>query len=256
MPWLANNIALFGGMNNKATDNIMSDTIYGGGGITVATRFNPTPFGGTTRIERNTLIRTGSRDNGLALNFGAIWIYVDTKPMNSSILFKNNIALDSTYQGLSIQGAYSLSNISFNDLMIDGAGLSGIEMSSGVSGTVDIDNVTVRNTKLGDLSNSTITIRELNQGFSSNKKAFIVKTDSITDGPFLMQDGSKAQLRVNLTDQLNTDVTSGTTFTILNAQIAKVDSTGVIKATGIGSTIIDVMYGSIHRLYTLEVKGK
>ncbi|MGO4276144.1 hypothetical protein AB4Z22_41015, partial [Paenibacillus sp. TAF58] len=177
LPWLADNMVVFGGKNNKMQDNILTDTIGLGGGIAVSTRFSPvTDLDGTTRVERNTLIRTGSRDAGLNLNFGAIWIYADTKPIHSSVIVKDNIALDSTYQGVSIQGTSPLSNVTFEDMVIDGAGTSGFEIASTISGSLTVDNVIIRNARLGDVANNAgenVSMHEIHDGFASTKKPTI-----------------------------------------------------------------------------------
>ncbi|MCY9696807.1 S-layer homology domain-containing protein [Paenibacillus alginolyticus] len=177
LPWLADNMVVFGGKNNKMQDNILTDTIGLGGGIAVSTRFSPvTDLDGTTRVERNTLIRTGSRDAGLNLNFGAIWIYADTKPIHSSVIVKDNIALDSTYQGVSIQGTSPLSNVTFEDMVIDGAGTSGFEIASTISGSLTVDNVIIRNARLGDVANNAgenVSMLEIHDGFASMKKPTI-----------------------------------------------------------------------------------
>ncbi|WMT42012.1 right-handed parallel beta-helix repeat-containing protein [Paenibacillus sp. D2_2] len=58
LPWLADNIVVFGGKDNKIQDNVVMDTVANGAGIAVSTRFNAEPFAGTTVVERNTLLRT------------------------------------------------------------------------------------------------------------------------------------------------------------------------------------------------------
>jgi hypothetical protein len=153
MPWLADNMVVFGGKDNKMTDNVLTDTINAGGGIAVSTRFDPTPLAGTTVVERNTMIRAGSRDNGLGLNFGAIWVYADSLPINSDVQIKDNIALNSTFQGLSLQGTSSTNHVSIDGLVIDGAGLNAVEAASTASGNITMKNFTIRNAKLGAVSN-------------------------------------------------------------------------------------------------------
>ncbi|NQX65244.1 S-layer homology domain-containing protein [Paenibacillus alba] len=171
LPWLSNNMVVFGGKDNKMQDNILQDTIGLGGGIAVSTRFSPlTPFRGTTRVERNTLIRTGSRDAGLHANFGAIWVYADTKAIDSDVLIQDNIMLDNTYQGISIQGTSPVSNVTFKNNVIDGAGTNGFEVASTITGSVNVDNVIIRQARIQDVANSAgsnLTVVESGRGFSS-----------------------------------------------------------------------------------------
>jgi hypothetical protein len=256
LPWLANNFALFGGKNNKIQDNIAMDTIGLGSGITVATRFNPVPFSGTTSVERNTLIRTGSRDKGLGLDLGAIWLYLQDKDINAEIKIKDNTAIDSSLQGLSVQGNFSINKVSIENYVIDRAGTWGVDIASGVSGSIDFNNVIIRNAKIGDQSNSSgagFTKRTLNEGFASTVKPFSVSIDNIANGPFVMSIGSQSAPIVTLSSD-NSDVTNQTTIVVQDPQIASIGNNGIIIANQAGFTIIDVVFGGIHRLYTLEVK--
>ncbi|TXK75160.1 S-layer homology domain-containing protein [Paenibacillus sp. N3.4] len=171
LPWLSNNMVVFGGKDNKMQDNVLKDTIGLGGGIAVSTRFSPlTPFVGTTRVERNTLIRTGARDAGLRSNFGAIWVYADTKPIESDIVIADNTMLDNTYQGISVQGTSPVSKVAFKNNVIDGAGTNGFEVASTLSGSVLVDNVIIRHAAIQDVANaagSNVTVVETGRGFSS-----------------------------------------------------------------------------------------
>lgn len=97
LPWLADNFVIFGGQDNKLQDNIGTDTITNGAGIAVSTRFNPVAFSGTTVVERNTLVRTGSADSAYNINLGAIWIFAGEKDLNGEVIVRDNVALDSTY---------------------------------------------------------------------------------------------------------------------------------------------------------------
>ncbi|SEC80120.1 Ig-like domain-containing protein [Paenibacillus sp. GP183] len=197
LPWLADNMVVFGGKDNKMTDNVLTDTIYAGGGIAVSTRFDPTPLAGTTVVERNTMIRTGSRDNGLGLNFGAIWVYADSLPINSDIQIKDNIALNSTYQGLSIQGSKSINHVSVESLVIDGAGLTGIEAASTISGSITMNHFTIRNIKLGGISNK------------AGSNLAIIDQDTLVTNISLTAAGNRTMLRNGSTLQFKATVLPG-----------------------------------------------
>ncbi|GLX67759.1 S-layer homology domain-containing protein [Paenibacillus glycanilyticus] len=157
LPWLADNVAIFGGRDNKVQDNLLSDTVGFGAGIAVSTRFNPVAFDGTTLIERNTLIRTGGREPSWGQNFGAIWLFTGDKPIDADIHIRNNTALGSTYQGLYVNGPNAITNgtrsITIENYVIDGAGTWGIQVNNDVSGSINLDNVIVRNTKIGPVFN-------------------------------------------------------------------------------------------------------
>ncbi|MCM3630780.1 S-layer homology domain-containing protein [Paenibacillus glycanilyticus] len=165
LPWLADNVAVFGGRDNKVQDNILSDTVGFGAGIAVSTRFNPVAFDGTTWIERNTLIRTGGREPSWGQNFGAIWLFTGDKPIDADIKIRNNTARDSTYQGLYVNGPNAIANdtrsITVENYVIDGTGTWGIHVNNDVSGSINLDNVIVRNTKIGPIFNAGSTGFEL-----------------------------------------------------------------------------------------------
>ncbi|MBB6634426.1 S-layer homology domain-containing protein [Cohnella thailandensis] len=156
LPYLADNVAVFGGTDNQVTDNLLADTMGYGAGIAVSTRFDPVPFGGTTRVERNTLLRTGGHEASWNQDFGAIWIFVENKPIDADILIQNNEAIDSTFQGLYVSGPNSINasgahKVIVRNYVIDGAGTWGINVAAGVTGSVELQNVLIRNAKVGRL---------------------------------------------------------------------------------------------------------
>src|SRR5262249_54495947 len=75
LPILANNIAIYGGADNRIVDNYVSDTVAQGGGIHIGNRFNSVPLGGTTTIARNRIVRAGSFDPNWHFGIGAVWFY-------------------------------------------------------------------------------------------------------------------------------------------------------------------------------------
>lgn len=173
LPWLANNIIVFGGKNHKIQDNIVMDTVAHGAGISVSTKFTPTPYEGTILVERNTLIRTGSDDAGAGYSTGAIWIYAYDRDIDTEVNIRHNTALDSTYYGLSIGGARTLGSVdsqrakvTVEDMVIDGTGLTGVQISSTIKGAINFKNVVIRNTKLGNIHNAAgtnFTIHDLDE---------------------------------------------------------------------------------------------
>src|SRR5690606_2976315 len=85
-PILANCFAIYGGKDNKISDNIASDTLYAPAGIAISNRFEPTPFLGVTEVRRNTINRSGGWEPTYNYNVGAVWIFADKAPINSTIL--------------------------------------------------------------------------------------------------------------------------------------------------------------------------
>ncbi|GMK37503.1 hypothetical protein PCCS19_05570 [Paenibacillus sp. CCS19] len=255
LPWLADNIVVFGGTDNKIQDNIAKDTITNGAGIAVSTRFNPVPFAGTTIVERNTLIRTGSYDTGYLTDLGAIWVFASEKDLNGKVMIRNNVALDSTYLGLTVQGIYGVDNVTLENLVIDGVGTKGVDVASSVRGKLTIDNVIVRNSRIADVANnsSSFQLQEVNEGFASMVKPFSVKAADGTTGRFSLTAGTA--LPVQVFNSSGNDVTTQAQLTISNGSNAAViaGSGKAIVGLAAGEAIVTVTYNGAVRAYSVAV---
>ncbi|MWC30023.1 S-layer homology domain-containing protein [Paenibacillus sp. MMS18-CY102] len=253
LPWLADNIVVFGGQDNKIQDNIAKDTITNGAGIAVSTRFNPVPFSGTTIVERNTLIRTGSYDTGYVTDLGAIWVFAGEKDLDGNVIIRNNVALDSTYQGLSVQGAYKMNNVLIQDLVIDGTGTKGVAVSSAVKGGLVADNIIVRNARIADVTNSSsnFELREQNEGFANVMKPFSAKASDGTAGRFVVQAGST--LAMIVLGAAGADVTADASFSVGDASVASIQPSGVLTGRAAGETTVEVTVQGNKRTYSLLV---
>lgn len=255
LPWLANNIAVFGGTDNRIQDNVAKDTIINGSGITVSTRFNPLPFAGTTVVERNTLIRTGSYDTGLQTNLGAIWLFADTKNMTGDIVLRDNTALDSTYAGVVVNGTQAISGgrLLLQNLVLDGAGTAGVQVAPTVAGGAEIDNVIVRGAKIADVANASagFALREVNEGFASAAKPFSATAEGGALNGFALTAG--ATLAIKVTDAAGKDVTAQSTFATEQASIAAADASGRLRGIAAGETRLRIAYGGAERTYTVRV---
>jgi hypothetical protein len=122
LPTLANNIAIYGGSDNSATDNLCLDTIVTGAGLQTGTRFGSVALGGTTTFARNTLIRTGTPDmyNPSSNGNGAIWLFADSGPINTPVIFDTITITDAYYQAVMFyQG--QVSNENFTNIQVNGA---------------------------------------------------------------------------------------------------------------------------------------
>ena len=176
IPWLADNIVVFGGKDNKIQDNIVKDTVTNGAGIAVSTRFSAEPFEGTTIVERNTLTRTGSYDTGYGVSLGALWLFAGESDMTGKIILRNNVAQDSTYEGLIAHGDFTMQDVLLQNIVIDGTGTNGIDVTPKVKGSATVDNVIVRGDRMKMVSNpaSQFRFNEINLGFASLKNPPIV----------------------------------------------------------------------------------
>jgi hypothetical protein len=253
LPWLADNIVVFGGRDNKIQDNIAKDTIVNGAGIAVSTRFNPVPFSGTTIVERNTMIRTGSYDTGYGLNLGALWLFASDKDLNGDVIVRNNVALDSTYEGVLVHGTFNMDNVLVQNLVVDSTGTNGIEASSGIKGKVILDNVIVRNERMamvGPLP-GTLTLTEVNNGLASLAKPFHIQLDNGGQGPLVMTNGETRSIRV--WNAAGVEVTTNATLVSQSSSIASIIGGSIIQAVGVGKTTVTIQVGPDSRVFTLEV---
>lgn len=154
LPWLANNISIYGGHNNKIQDNIIKDTVAFGGGINISSNFDPMPFTGSVVVERNDLIRAGGHEYNFNVDYGAIRIDT-TQDINADIVFSGNNIYDSSYQGISVHGPSRITNMVFENTVIDGTGTWGVNAVSGSKGNVIFGNLIIRNAGIENVYNPT-----------------------------------------------------------------------------------------------------
>ncbi|MRN51760.1 S-layer homology domain-containing protein [Paenibacillus monticola] len=252
LPWLADNIVVFGGKDNKIQDNVVKDTVSNGAGIAVSTRFSAEPFQGTTLVERNTLLRTGSYDSGYGVNLGALWLYAGESDLFGTVLIRNNTALDSTYSGLIAHGNLNMTGVVLTNNVIDRVGTSGVEVTPELKGNLLVDNLIIRGERMNLLSNpsSAFNIVERNQGFASAVKPFSIKLTDGQSGPVVLKQGESAGIQV--LNREGADITSQAAYDFENVNTASV-SEGELHGLKPGSTIFTVTVGNSKRTYTIDV---
>jgi len=155
LPWLASGIALYGGSNHSVTNNLICDTVTGGGGIYISSNFNPVACSGTFTISGNALYRCGSNENYLGYAPGAIWINAQDNDMTGvTVNVTNNTISDSTKSGISIQGPKTLYNTKISTNTISGAGSYGIWITNNAKGNTTFEYVTVSGAAQGGILNN------------------------------------------------------------------------------------------------------
>jgi hypothetical protein len=133
LPILANDIAIYGGANNRISDNIVEDSVTQGGGIHVGNRFNAVALSGTTSITNNTFIRAGCYDPNFAFGVGALWFYASDEPMSGKIVVSQNEIDNSVNEAIQFLGV-GITNIALDHIHINGAGTFAVqEQSPGVA---------------------------------------------------------------------------------------------------------------------------
>ena len=139
LPILANALAIYGGANNRVSNNIVADTVTEGGGIHVANRFNAVPLGGTTTITNNTLIRTGCYDPNFGFGVGALWFYAVDEAMSGKVVVSENVIDDSVNEAIQFIGV-GITHIAIDHITINGAGTFAVQEQS--PGTASFSYVT------------------------------------------------------------------------------------------------------------------
>ncbi len=148
-PSLANGIAIYGGTDNTVSGNLVADPLREGSALQVGSRFGATPFAGHLWLTDNTTVRAGTYELNWNIGLGALWIYALEGTIDADIQVVGDHFLDSTYNALMIvsewgvKDLYSVSNVHFTNLRVDGAGTS--VLSARAAGTASFENVDARN---------------------------------------------------------------------------------------------------------------
>ncbi|MDH2423900.1 glycosyl hydrolase family 28-related protein [Sphaerisporangium sp. TRM90804] len=148
-PVLANGIAIYGGTDNTVSGNLVADPVREGSAIQVGSRFGAEAFTGGMGIRNNTTVRSGTYELNWNIGLGAIWFYALEKNIEANIQVVGNHFLDNTYNAImlvsewGVKDLYSISNVHFKDIRVDGTGTSVV--SARVKGSATFENVDARN---------------------------------------------------------------------------------------------------------------
>ena len=150
-PIQANGIGVYGGANNTVENNVVSDTVAFGSGITISTAFGG-GFTGPTAVTNNLLTRAGSYNSNWGSSLGAIWIYANLSDITQPVNVTGNTILNAGYEGVLLSYAKQISNLALTNDTINGAGTYGININD-VTGSMSATGVTVTGTHSGGLNN-------------------------------------------------------------------------------------------------------
>jgi hypothetical protein len=149
VPTLANGIAIYGGRNNTVSNNIVADPVREGSGLHAGSRFDSTPFEGYLRFTNNTTVRAGSFELNWKIGLGAIWLFALQGSLTARVEVTGDNYLQNTYNAIlivsewGVKDLYSISNVHFKDVHIDGTGTS--VLSARAAGNASFQNVVARN---------------------------------------------------------------------------------------------------------------
>jgi hypothetical protein len=148
-PVLANGIALYGGTDNTVSGNLVADPIREGSGIHLGSRFGAAPFAGHQWITDNTTVRAGTFELNWKIGLGAIWFYALEKNLDANVQVVGDHFLDNGYNAIMfvadfpVKDLYSITNVHFKDVKVDGTGTSVVSARS--AGSASFENVDARN---------------------------------------------------------------------------------------------------------------
>jgi hypothetical protein len=148
-PVLANGIAVYGGTDNTVSGNLIADPIREGSALHVGSRFGAQPFAGHLWITGNTTVRSGTYELNWNIGLGAIWFYALEKNIDADIQVVGDSFLDNTYNAIMlvtdfpVKDQYSITNVHFQDVKVDGTGTSVVSARS--AGGATFANVDARN---------------------------------------------------------------------------------------------------------------
>ena len=148
-PVLANGIAIYGGRDNTISNNLVADPIREGSGLHAGQRFSSTPFAGYLRFTDNTTVRAGTLELNWNIGLGAIWIYALEGSISADLQVTGDRFLQNTYNAIQlvvefgVKDLYTITNVHFKDIKIDGTGTS--VLSARTAGSATFENVDARN---------------------------------------------------------------------------------------------------------------
>src|SRR5436305_4291982 len=148
-PTLANGIAIYGGRDNTVSNNVVADPIREGSGLHAGQRFNSTPFTGYLRFANDTTVRAGTLELNWNIGLGAIWLYALEGSLSADVEVTGADFLQSTYNAIMlvsdwpVKDLYTITNVHFKDVHVDGTGTSVV--SGRAAGSATVQNVDARN---------------------------------------------------------------------------------------------------------------
>jgi hypothetical protein len=150
-PNLANGIAIYGGSNNTASNNVIADTNALGSGIAISNQaflqpFNP--LSGTVTVSGNTLIRTGALNPNWGHPMGALRVDSYDYAISNDIRISNTSFIDSPYSDFEfVSGGghgYTVSGVTVSGATASGTGT--VVVQAETPGSASFSNVTATNT--------------------------------------------------------------------------------------------------------------
>jgi hypothetical protein len=163
LPWRASCFSIYGGSSNAIEDSICADGITYPG-IFIDQDFGATPFGGTTSVARDDVLRTGG--NMYGKNWGGVTVAgTQMSSPITGVQIENVNVETATFSGVFLVGP----NDSIDSLYLDGVTISqpgtyGIAVDPSASGSATGTDVVVTSPGSGGLSNQAASVFTIDRG--------------------------------------------------------------------------------------------
>jgi len=151
-PWLANCIAIYGGADHEVAGNLLSGTVFSGGGVLVSSGFDALPFAGSIRIDNNT-IRDAGGDCYIGEAIGALWIHAKQSDINATLSISNLRIEGGPKSGITVHGPMALKRLELRDVSIGGVTGHGIDIRSNTSGNLNASSLRISGAGLDPVRN-------------------------------------------------------------------------------------------------------
>ena len=150
VPWRANCFAIYGGTGNAVQDSTCADVVTYPG-VFVDQEFNSHPFGGTTTIARDTIVRSGGLMFGQ--NWGALTLSGHDSALPITGVSVSDVEIDdATYAGILFIGPNdAIDGATLTDVTVTGPATYGISVAASATGSATATNVVVTGAAMGGL---------------------------------------------------------------------------------------------------------
>ena len=223
-PYLANGIALYGGASNSATNDLVQDSQYRGGGIMLDYEDfgNATaPFSGTTTISNDTIQYTGGYGDQGINQFGALMFWADNGSISAPFTVSGDEIDNSQYAAISFDGGNPTSNVAMNGVNISGAEFAFSNKVNSIVGSAS--NVTASGLTVGSLESCEglqawqITMGSGNTGWDANSEVCGFPTGTPTPQPTTTPTGTPTPPPTPTPTSTPVTPPTGTLVTAINA---------------------------------------
>ncbi|HEY2514998.1 MAG TPA: glycosyl hydrolase family 28-related protein, partial [Polyangiaceae bacterium] len=148
VPWKANCYAIYGGSNNAIEDSVCADVVTYPG-IFIDQDFQSNPFGGTTTVARNTILRGGGPMYGTS--WGALTVSGREKASPIVGVQVSDLDIqDATFSGVLFVGpSDAIQGLTLDGVTIENPGDYGLAVDQQATGSVTASNVVVTSPAAG-----------------------------------------------------------------------------------------------------------